>query len=199
MESRHGQSAKTQRFTIDSDPAPIHCAIVQDGVTVIERFISPELVQKPNRGLRRTPGCRSHVFRHEMLHHELRHKVCRLTFEESGDYWLGYSAVLENGPGAPEQQWHRDQPSYPLVKQGSNAPQGMLNFFTALTDFDAETGRTQYIWGSNKLDELGTPDADHPIESMSGSRPETPPLSAARSPIAAVPIFPTSSAVPCSS
>ncbi|KAG6016487.1 hypothetical protein E4U54_001306 [Claviceps lovelessii] len=197
MDSGHGQSTKTQRFTIDSDPAAIHRAIVQDGVAVIERFISPELVQKLNRDFdarlaadRNRPKADdtgrqkfwladfipeqvarvhnlvdfSHVFGHEMLNHELMHKVCRLTFEESGDYWLGYSAVLENGPGAPEQQWHRDQPSYRLVKQGPNAPQGMLNFFTALTDFDAETGRTQYIWGSNKLDELGTPDADHPIE-----------------------------------
>ncbi|KAG5913188.1 hypothetical protein E4U53_004969 [Claviceps sorghi] len=40
----------------------------------------------------------------------------------------------------------------------------MLNFFTALTDLDHETGRTQYVWGSNKRQELGTPDAQHPVE-----------------------------------
>ncbi|KAG5913187.1 hypothetical protein E4U53_004968 [Claviceps sorghi] len=52
----------------------------------------------------------SHVFRHEVLNHPLLHAVCRRTFWDSGDYWLGYGAVIENGPGTEQQKWHRDQP-----------------------------------------------------------------------------------------
>ncbi|KAG6072263.1 hypothetical protein E4U15_007017 [Claviceps sp. LM218 group G6] len=199
MTTQHQEHARTKRFSIQSDPAEIHRAIVEDGVAIIEGFLTPEQVQKLNKDAdaplkadreksRLKPDKTddtefwladlildhvarvhnlvdfSHCFRHEILNHELLHKICRLTFQESGDYWLGYGAVIENGPGTSEQIWHRDQPNLPLVKEGPDAPEGMLNFFTALTDFDAETGKTQYIWGSNKWAELGEPDADHPIE-----------------------------------
>ncbi|KAG5971522.1 hypothetical protein E4U58_007484 [Claviceps cyperi] len=199
MTSQHQEHARTKRFSIQSDPAEIHRAIVEDGVAIVEGFLTPEQVQKLNKDadaplkadreqLKLKPDKKddthfwladfipdhvarvhnlvdfSYCFRHEILNHELLHKICRLTFQESGDYWLGYGAVIENGPGTTEQKWHRDQPRYPLVKEGPDAPEGMLNFFTALTDFDAETGKTQYILGSNKRVELGEPDADHPIE-----------------------------------
>nr|ATW01306.1 EasH [Claviceps gigantea] len=190
---------RTKRFSMDSDPVAIHQAIVEDGVAVIEGFLTPEQVEKLNRDVdarllayrnRARPEVTdkqklwtadfvlehvarvhnlvdfSHVFRHEILNHGLLHEICRRTFWESGDYWLGFGAVIENGPGTEQQKWHRDQPIYPLVKQGPDAPEGMLNFFTALTDLDDETGRTQYIWGSNKWEELGTPDALHPIENV---------------------------------
>nr|AGS32042.1 putative oxygenase [Epichloe hybrida]AVA32097.1 EasH [Epichloe hybrida] len=105
----------------------------------------------------------SKVFRHDILNHELMHDVCRLAFQESGDYWLGYGAAIENGPGTQEQIWHRDQPDYALLKAGPGTAEAMLNFFTALTDFTPETGMTQYIWGSHKRVELGEPDAEHPV------------------------------------
>ncbi|KAI0106101.1 hypothetical protein F4776DRAFT_646357 [Hypoxylon sp. NC0597] len=40
----------------------------------------------------------SKVFRHDILNHESMHGICRLALEDSGDYWLGYGAVIENGP-----------------------------------------------------------------------------------------------------
>jgi len=185
-----------KRFCLNSDPAAVHKAIIEDGVAVIKGFLSPEQVQKLNRDVdapldafrkqEKPPVTNSNrlwmadfvpehvarvhnlvgfskVFRHDIMNHEFMHELCRLTFMESGDYWLGYGAVIENGPGTGEQKWHRDQPEYPLIKQGPGTPEGMLNFFTALTDFNSETGRTQYIWGSNNRVELGEPDDDHPV------------------------------------
>lgn len=105
----------------------------------------------------------SNVFRHDILNHELMHEICRMTFEESGDYWLGYGAVIENGPGTKEQPWHRDQLTHPLLKTGPGTVEGMLNFFTAMTDFTPENGLTQYIWGSQKLVEQAEPDIEHPV------------------------------------
>nr|AEV21219.1 putative oxygenase [Periglandula ipomoeae] len=196
MNSQHQQHIGTKRFSVNSDPVAVHRAIVEDGVAIIEGFLSLGQVQKlnsdvdaPLNAFRKQPKPAiadaeklwmadfvpehvarvhnlvgfSNVFRQEILNHEFMHEICRLTFMESGDYWLGYGAVIENGPGTTEQKWHRDQPDYALIKQGPDAPEGMLNFFTALTEFNSETGRTQYIWGSNKRVELGKPDADHPV------------------------------------
>jgi len=185
-----------KRFCLDSDPTAVHRAIIEDGVAIIQGFLSPEQVERLNRDVdgplhafrkQTKPTAKdskrlwmadfvpeqvarvhnlvgfSTVFRDDIMNHEFMHEICRLTFMESGDYWLGYGAVIENGPGTAEQKWHRDQPEYPLVKQGPGAPEGMLNFFTALTDFNSETGQTQYIWGSDKRVELGEPDDDHPV------------------------------------
>ncbi|KAI1214322.1 PhyH-domain-containing protein [Annulohypoxylon truncatum] len=188
-----------QRFPVTSDGAAVYKALADDGVVIIEGFLSPEQVTKLNRDVdaplisMREDGKiskppkegqstywmadivpqyvqRVHnlvgfskVFRHEILNHELMHELCRLAFEVSGDYWLGYGAVMENGPGTHEQSWHRDQPNYPLLRSGPGTAEGMLNFFTALTDFTPENGRTQYIWGSHKLVEIGEPDAEHPV------------------------------------
>ncbi|RFU74757.1 oxygenase [Trichoderma arundinaceum] len=188
-----------QRFPVTAEGAAVYKALADDGVVIIEGFLSPEQVAKLNHDvdprlatLRQAKRIEkaaqpeidviwmadilepqvkrvhnltdfSKVFRHDILNHELMHEVSRRAFKESGDYWLGYGAVIENGPGTPEQFWHRDQPNYALVKGGPDAPEGMLNFFTALTDFTPETGMTQYIWGSHKLAELGEPDTEHPV------------------------------------
>ncbi|KAI1658833.1 putative oxygenase [Daldinia decipiens] len=204
---------QVQRFPITADPATVWKAIADDGVAVIESFLTLEQVASLNKDVdpplfklrerekRDMPPTKalpspwnpdkpqaqlspsylmadlvppevnrvhnlvgfSKTFRHDMLNHEMLHGLCRLAFKDSGDYWLGYGAVIENGPGTKEQPWHRDQPNYGLLKSGPDAPEGMLNFFTALTDCTPETGRTQYIWGSNRWIELGVPDADHPV------------------------------------
>ncbi|KAI1478852.1 PhyH-domain-containing protein [Daldinia eschscholtzii] len=188
-----------QRFPATSDGAAVYKALADDGVVIIEGFLSQEQVEKLNAdvdhplvSLRESGKLEktfkegqstfwmtelvpqyvqrvhnlvdfSRVFRHDVLNHELLHQLCTLAFEPSGDYWLGYSAVIENGPGTKEQFWHRDQPNYPLLRSGPGTAEGMLNFFTALTDFTPENGRTQYIWNSHKRVEIGEPDAEHPV------------------------------------
>ncbi|RYP10941.1 hypothetical protein DL764_000377 [Monosporascus ibericus] len=202
-----------QRLPVTGEAAAVHKALADDGVVIIEGFLSPVQVAKLNGDVdprlaalqqgektmkpptQVSPSPRipdlpqpraspsywmadlvppqvkrvhnlvdfSKVFRHEILNHELMHDVCRMAFEESGDYWLGAGAVIESGPGTQEQYWHRDQPNYALLKAGPGTAEGMLNFFTALTDFTPETGITQYIWGSHKLVEMCKPDTEHPV------------------------------------
>jgi verruculogen synthase len=105
----------------------------------------------------------SKVFRHDILNHKLLHGICERAFEPSGDYWLGYGTVIDNGPKTELQPWHRDQPNYPLLRSGPDAPEGMLNFFTCLSDFTRETGVTEYMWNSNKRVEIGEVDDEHPV------------------------------------
>ncbi|KAG5987815.1 hypothetical protein E4U52_007201 [Claviceps spartinae] len=49
MTSQRQEDARTKRFSIESDPAEIHRAIVEDGVAIIEDFLTPEQVQKLNK------------------------------------------------------------------------------------------------------------------------------------------------------
>jgi verruculogen synthase len=105
----------------------------------------------------------SKVFRHDILNHGLMHVLCRRAFSVTGDYWLASGAVIDNGPGTPEQIWHRDQPSYPVIQMGPGSAEGLVNFFTALTDFTARAGATQFLWHSHKVDGIPDGDPNHPI------------------------------------
>ncbi|KAL4768067.1 putative oxygenase [Aspergillus nidulans var. acristatus] len=105
----------------------------------------------------------SKVFRHEILNHEPMHEISRRVFAPLGDYWLASAAVIDNAPGTPGQIWHRDEPARPIFRTDPDRPEGLINFFTALTDFTSESGATQFIWGSHRRVEVGVPDADHPI------------------------------------
>jgi verruculogen synthase len=163
-----------QRYPVTAGSAAIIQALQDDGVVIIEGFLTPEQVEKFNdevnprldaiqqggntdkgslkgslanrlpvqqRRVHNLAGF-SRTFRHDILNHELMHAICQKTFEVSGDYWLASGAVIDNSPGTPEQILHRDQPSYPVLKTGPTAPQGLVNFFTALTDFTKESGAT---------------------------------------------------------
>ncbi|KAL4930453.1 phytanoyl-CoA dioxygenase family protein [Aspergillus undulatus] len=105
----------------------------------------------------------SRVFRHEILNHPLMHDLCKRTFAPLGEYWVATSGAIENGPGTPEQVWHRDMSVHPVLRPIPDAPEMMMNFFTALTDFTVESGATQHIMGSHKLADVRPPDAEHPV------------------------------------
>ncbi|OGE48059.1 hypothetical protein PENARI_c033G07768 [Penicillium arizonense] len=105
----------------------------------------------------------SKVFRHDVLNHDLMHELCRRAFSVTGDYWLASGAVIDNGPGTPKQIWHRDQPSYPVIQVGPGSAEGLVNFFTALTDFTAKAGATQFLWHSHKVDGIPDGDSNHPM------------------------------------
>ncbi|KAF7597146.1 hypothetical protein BBP40_009484 [Aspergillus hancockii] len=192
-----GTEPQIKRFSVTADPDTIFQAYQEDGVVIIQGFLSPEQLDKFNRevnprlahqrqGYQPSLKARlmegslsallppqqkrvhnlagfSKVFRHDILNHGLMHELCRRAFAATGDYWLSSGAVIENGPGTPEQGWHRDQPSYPVIQAGPGTAEGMVNFFTALTDFTAEAGATQFMHGSHKV--VGIPDGDpnHPM------------------------------------
>ncbi|KAE8348772.1 hypothetical protein BDV28DRAFT_161054 [Aspergillus coremiiformis] len=145
-----------QWFPANVNTTAVYKAIADDGVAIIEGFLSLD------QWLHNIVGF-SKVFRDDVLNHELMHGICRRAFETVGDYWMGYGSVIENGPGREAQPWHRDQPNHPLLNTGPGSPEAMLNFFTVLMDFTRETGVTEFMWNTHQRVELGEPDADHPV------------------------------------
>ncbi|KAL4928046.1 phytanoyl-CoA dioxygenase family protein [Aspergillus undulatus] len=105
----------------------------------------------------------SKVFRQDILNHELVHDLCRRFFPSTEDYWLLTAAIIDHGPGTPPQVWHRDWLSHPMVRSGPDDPGMLISFFTAMTDFTAESGATEFVSGSHKVVELSPPDAAHPM------------------------------------
>jgi verruculogen synthase len=196
IESKPQPQPEVRRFPVTADAAEVVKALSDDGVVIIEKFLSADQVIRFNAEIdpvmknnwslseRRAsskpspwlvdilgPWTRrvhnavevSKVFRHEVLNHNLMHDISRLALEAHGDYWLSSSGIIENCPGAKRQSWHRDQAPNTLFQQGPDKPSILLNFFTALTDFDDETGYTEYIWHSHKEVAVIDPDEEHPI------------------------------------
>ncbi|GFF57464.1 hypothetical protein IFM51744_09221 [Aspergillus udagawae] len=191
-----GTSATPQikRFRVTDNVDTILQAFKEDGVVILQGFLSDEQLAKFNsevdprlahqrqgnppmnlmkgslasvlppeqKRVHNLVGF-SKVFRHEILNHGLMHEISRRVFAPLGDYWLASGAVIDNAPGTPEQIWHRDEPSLPIFRTEPDRPEGLINFFTALTDFTTESGATQFIWGSHRRVEVGVPDADHPV------------------------------------
>jgi hypothetical protein len=55
------------------------------------------------------------TFRTTMLNNDLCHEIAEVFFrEESGDYWVMASQVIEIGPGNKAQPLHRDQINFPV-------------------------------------------------------------------------------------
>jgi verruculogen synthase len=106
---------------------------------------------------------KSPTFRYEVLNHQLMHEVARTIFEPVGDYWAVSGVVLDNAPGTPAQPWHHDQRISSMLNNAGDAPETFINFFTALTDFTRESGATQFVWQSHKMEGILEPDEDHPV------------------------------------
>uniref|UniRef100_A0AC62AEC1 DhiD n=1 Tax=Penicillium TaxID=5073 RepID=A0AC62AEC1_9EURO len=148
----------------------------EDGVVIVESFLSSDLVQKLNdeldphlaalydpvsgesayhpvttKQMNDLPA-RSQTFRQDLLNNTLIHKVCEGFYGPTvGDYWMSHGGVLERGPGTPIQSLHRDEAVFPAIHSLSGSgPPVMLHFFIALSDFTAENGATQFIPGSHK-------------------------------------------------
>lgn len=152
----------------------------EDGVLIIEGFMTPEQVKAFNsevdpymkkwelgqgtmqegylanmKQLSSLPLF-SKTFRDDLMNHPLLHEVCAKAFgPESGDYWLTTSSVLETDPGYPGQELHREHDGLPLCTTlGKQSPEAMLNFLTALTDFTDENGATRVLPGSHLWDDF---------------------------------------------
>jgi hypothetical protein len=159
-----------------TSPDKILKILEEDGVLIVESFFSSDLIQKFNDEIRphlaalddkqrkkksyELPStkmlnwlpARSQTFRQEILIDPLIHKVAEGFYgPTAGDYWLGNGGVVERGPGAPVQHFHRDEETFPAFQPlGISGPPLMLHFFIALTDFTEENGATRVIPGSHK-------------------------------------------------
>ncbi|CAG8925424.1 unnamed protein product [Penicillium salamii] len=184
-----------QRIPINAGVEKVLKAFKDDGVVIIEGFLSPEQVRQLNSEVDpyvarlRDPECppghffnsslakllpsqqkrvhslagKSPTFRYEILNHQLMHELASAIFEPVGDYWAVSGVVLDNAPGTPAQPWHHDQRISPMLNNTGDAPETFVNFFTALTDFTEESGATQFLWRSHKMEGIIEPDEDHPV------------------------------------
>lgn len=115
----------------------------------------------------------SKTFREDLLDNELLHQLCEGVFkEDAGSYWMNSAQVIEVGPGSRAQYLHRDQLQYPIfITAGPNAPEAVINFMVAMTDFTVENGATRVIPGSHKWNDMtyhGTPEESVPAEMKAG-------------------------------
>jgi hypothetical protein len=177
--------------------AAILVIVAEDGGVILEDFITQAQVAALNtelvphldsvvaggtkqsefhgaqtRRLTRLPAL-SRTFRDEILDLDLFYDLADATFlEESGSYWLTTAQLIEIGPGNKPQPLHRDlENNAPFLPLGRSAPEVMVNFLVALTDFTDANGGTRIIPGSHlwpDFEEKGTQEMTVPVEMKAG-------------------------------
>ncbi|KAB8255423.1 hypothetical protein BDV32DRAFT_130704 [Aspergillus pseudonomiae] len=163
------------RLPASTDPEEIYQTLRRAGVLIVEGLLSQDQVRELNRELdgplagtssgskhnvdliqdfhgsntKRLTNVPTHskIFRHEILENNLVHAVAERVFHEnSGTYWMGAAQVIQIGPGNKAQPLHRDQGQFPVFNYlGPKAPEAVINFLIALTDFTEENGATRLI------------------------------------------------------
>ena len=100
----------------------------------------------------------SRAFRHDILNNPAIHQICKLAFEQTGDYWLGSHVYRLTQPGHPAQDWHRDANGWPLVKaQRPESPPLTLTIIIPTTVFTKVNGSTRVFIGSHKWTDIEPP------------------------------------------
>lgn len=94
----------------------------------------------------------SRVFREEILDQDLLHSISEIVFaEDKKAYWMSAGQAIQIHPGNVAQQLHRDQSQFRIFDlMGPAAPEGVINFLIALTEFTEENGATRVIPMSHK-------------------------------------------------
>jgi ectoine hydroxylase-related dioxygenase (phytanoyl-CoA dioxygenase family) len=190
-----------RRVPRDTPANDIVRVIKEDGGVIIQGFLAPETVHafnkeldlelakievgsthsdemlvdfhgKQTRRLTRLVNI-SPTFRNTMLNNDLCHDIAEVFFrEESGDYWVMASQVIEIGPGNKAQPLHRDQINFPVFNNiGPSGPEVVLNHLLALTDFTDENGATRVIPKSNhweNFNDNGDAEQTIPVEMKAG-------------------------------
>lgn len=166
----------------------------EDGAVIIEGVLTPDEVRQFNEEL--APGVdatkpaegddeflvaflgantkrldaviNSQLFREKLLDLDIVHDLTEEAFrKDAGAYWLGTSQIIEIGPESNPQPLHRDSDLYPVFTAlGPKAPEVVVNFIFALTEFTEENGATRMIPGSQHWEDYedrGTPEQTIPV------------------------------------
>jgi ectoine hydroxylase-related dioxygenase (phytanoyl-CoA dioxygenase family) len=193
--------ASLQRISASAGSKALLQAFQQNGAVVIKGFLDPEQLATLNREIDpelakiefgsnskdadvaefhgdKTKRCNrlpaiSDIFVEHFLDRDLVHELCDSIFKkDTGDYWLSTAQIIEIAPGNKAQVLHRDSDSFPVMKSlGVNAPESLVNFFFALTDFTDENGGTRLIPGSHlwpDFNDVGRPEDTIPLEMKAG-------------------------------
>ena len=116
----------------------------------------------------------SRTFREEILDLDLFHGLgdALLLDGKIGTYWMDEAQLIEIGPDSPAQPLHRDHEAWPLAAAlGRAAPEVIVNFLIAMTDFTDENGATRVIPGSNRwpdFEDRGALEMTVPAEMQAG-------------------------------
>jgi ectoine hydroxylase-related dioxygenase (phytanoyl-CoA dioxygenase family) len=181
-------SATLERVTRATSITDIWAAVEREGAVVIEGLFDPTIVAALNRDfdepLRElAPGAReewfnvffgantkrftglvtaSPTFRDVVLQDPVMLGVADHVMTKLAEsYWLGATQVIEIGPGNVRQMLHRDMANYPVfLPQGPQAPEVVINFLIALTEFREDNGATRIIPGSNHWPDFSAVDED---------------------------------------
>jgi ectoine hydroxylase-related dioxygenase (phytanoyl-CoA dioxygenase family) len=115
---------------------------------------------------------RSKTFREVILEHDLVHGMGDAMFAGLGAYWLTTAQVIEIGPGNKPQPLHRDIENWPAFPAlGPQAPEFIVNFLVALTDFTDANGGTRVVPGSHVWPDFSdhtSHEATIPVEMKAG-------------------------------
>jgi ectoine hydroxylase-related dioxygenase (phytanoyl-CoA dioxygenase family) len=174
----------------------VGAALERDGVVIVDELLSPDVVERVNREVDAAvasarpddemfnpvmqafhgphtkqvagvPGI-SRTFATEVMCHPLYLAICdRILLPSCSRYQLNLGHLLQRGPGADEQWFHRDELVWNDVP--SPHPELQLASVIAFVDFTRENGATRIVPGSHRWPDRLLPAA----EQMAASpRPE---------------------------
>lgn len=177
---------RIQRFAAGTDPSLVWQTVEQDGVAIILDVVSPAVIQRFNQeiepraeswenaalnGWKFSPHTKfvngllaaSETYRHDILNNPIMHQMCKVAFEQTGDYWLVSAVLRLTQPGHPAQPWHRDANGWPLVKsQQPGAPPLTISIIIPTTDFTEANGATRVFLGSHQWPTIDVPSEARP-------------------------------------
>jgi ectoine hydroxylase-related dioxygenase (phytanoyl-CoA dioxygenase family) len=142
------------RFNRELDP-------LMAGVSPERSFVNPAIDHFFGKRTRHLSGLAAHsdVFAREILPHPVYEAIANDVLAKScSSYILNLAHVMDRGPGAEQQLFHRDHDIWPHLPKPH--PEVMLASVIALVDFDAENGATRIVPGSHRWHESRKPKDD---------------------------------------
>ena len=178
-----------ERFLASSPPGDVAAALRRDGCAIVERVVSPDVMDKVREELapwmektptgddfgghrtRRTGGliARSPTSR-ELVMHPLVLGIVKDVLGHASSFQLHLTQLIAIGAGEKAQAVHRDQWAFDFFPF-PNDYEVQCNTIWAMTDFSAENGGTRLVPGSHRFeDRLQLKDEDtEPAEMPKGS------------------------------